>query len=117
MLPIAGVAPGANSAWATPHLRPEGAKARLVDGTEGYMARAKTEVDLDEQLLRAAEELSRRTGRPLADLIEEALRRLLNSPWQQAWGDNPEPLSEDEALARASSELDAARRDADGLSS
>lgn len=91
-------------------------KARLVDGTEGYMARTRTEVDLDEQLLRAAEELSRRTGRPLEELIEEALRRLLDSPWQQAWGENSDPLSEGEALARASRELDAARRDADSSS-
>jgi metal-responsive CopG/Arc/MetJ family transcriptional regulator len=62
------------------------------------MAKARTTVTLDEQVLRAVRVTAARTGRRDSDVIEEALRRhlgldLLERIWEKA------DLDEDEALA------------------
>ena len=64
------------------------------------MAKARTTVTLDEQVLRAVRVTAARTGRRDSDVIEEALRRhlgfdLLERIWETA------DLDEDEALALA----------------
>jgi hypothetical protein len=64
------------------------------------MAKARTTVTLDEQVLRAVRVTAARTGRRDSDVIEEALRRhlgfdLLERIWENA------DLDEDEALALA----------------
>jgi predicted transcriptional regulator len=73
------------------------------------MARRKTTLYLDDELLRAAAERAARSGRQESDVIEEALRRYLGLEsivrQIQARGD----LDEDESLAVAYNELDALR--------
>ena len=64
------------------------------------MAKARTTVTLDEQVLRAVRVTAARTGRRDSDVIEEALRRhlgfdLLERIWENA------DLDEAEALALA----------------
>jgi hypothetical protein len=78
------------------------------------MARRRTTVELDEQLLDAAEAEAERTGRSEADVIEDALRRHFEgrrpSVVDQVWARNAgNALSEDEALALARDELRAMR--------
>lgn len=78
------------------------------------MARRRTTVELDEQLLNAADAEAKRTGRSEADVIEDALRRHFEgrrpSVVDQVWARNAgSALSEDEALALARSELRAMR--------
>jgi hypothetical protein len=73
------------------------------------MARRKTTLYLDDELLQAAADLAARSGRQESDVIEEALRRYLGLESIvrriQARGD----LDEDESLAVAYNELDALR--------
>jgi predicted transcriptional regulator len=73
------------------------------------MARRKTTLYLDDELLQAAADLAARSGRRESDVIEEALRRYLGLESIvrriQARGD----LDEDESLAVAYNELDALR--------
>jgi hypothetical protein len=74
------------------------------------MARRRTTVELDEQLLEAAHVEAERTGRSEADVIEDALRRRFDarrpSVVDQVWDRNSgDALSEDEALALAYAEL------------
>jgi hypothetical protein len=73
------------------------------------MARRRTTLYLDDELLQAAAERAARTGRAQRDVIEEALRRYLGLETTvrriQARGD----LDEDESLALAYRELDAYR--------
>jgi hypothetical protein len=78
------------------------------------VARKRTTVELDEDLLDAARTEAERTGRSEADVIEDALRRRFGgrrpSVVDEVWGRNTEdPLSEDEALALAYGELKAMR--------
>jgi predicted transcriptional regulator len=73
------------------------------------MARRKTTLYLDDELLRAAAERAARSGRQESDVIEEALRRYLGLEsivrQIQARGD----LDEDESLTVADDQLDALR--------
>ncbi len=73
------------------------------------MARRRTTLYLDDELLQAATERAARTGRAQRDVIEEALRRYLGLETTvrriQTRGD----LDEDESLALAYRELDAYR--------
>jgi predicted transcriptional regulator len=84
-----------------------------LSGPSGWhthgMARRRTTLYLDDELLQAAAEWAARTGRAQRDVIEEALRRYLGLETTvrrtQARGD----LDEDESLALAYRELDAHR--------
>jgi len=73
------------------------------------MARRRTTLYLDDDLLQAAAERAARTGRAQSDVIEEALRRFLGLESVvrriQARGD----LDEDESLTLAYDELDTLR--------
>ena len=74
------------------------------------MARKKTTVYLDEELLRATKVAAARQNKREYEVFEEALRRylgleLLERIWQRA------DLTEEEALALAYSELEKARKE------
>jgi hypothetical protein len=77
------------------------------------VARRKTTVYVDEELLKAARMEAARSGRSDSDVLEEALRRLLRlDVADRVWARNvAEPLDPEEALALAYGELDAARRE------
>ncbi|HUP68569.1 MAG TPA: ribbon-helix-helix protein, CopG family [Acidimicrobiales bacterium] len=80
------------------------------------MARRRTTVELDEQLLDAADAEAERTGRSEDDVIEDALRRHFDgrraSVVDEVWARNAgDALSEDEALTLARSELRAMRQE------
>ena len=49
-------------------------------GGSPYVAPVKTTVDIDESLLREAEARARQQGKPLATVIEEALRSAIRAP-------------------------------------
>ena len=73
------------------------------------MARRKTTVYLDEDVLRAAKVLAARTGRHDYEVVEEALRRflgleVLSAAWERSG------LGEEEALRLAYAEVHRARR-------
>ncbi len=73
------------------------------------MARKKTTVYIDDDLLRATKVAAARRGRKEYEVFEEALRAYLGfGVLDQVWGKNT--LSEDEALTLAYKELHAARR-------
>lgn len=76
------------------------------------MARKKTTVYVDEELLRAARIEAATSGRSDSDVFEEALRRLLRlDVADRVWARNAaEPLDPDAALALAYAELEAVRR-------
>lgn len=74
------------------------------------MAKKKTTVYLDEELLRGAKVLAARTDRKDYEILEEALRRYLGvAVLERVWG--RVDLSDDEALEVARGELDAMRRE------
>jgi Ribbon-helix-helix protein, copG family len=75
------------------------------------MARRKTTVYVDEDLLRAARIEAARSGRSDSDVFEDALRRLLRlDVADRVWARNAaQPLDADEALALAYEELSLAR--------
>lgn len=74
------------------------------------MARKKTTVYLDEELLRGAKVLAARTDRKDYEVLEEALREYLGfAVLERAW--SRADLTDDEALQVARTELDAMRRD------
>lgn len=77
------------------------------------MARRKTTVYLDADLLRAAKMEAARSGRSDSDVVEEALRRLLGlDVADRVWARNSaEPLDADQALAAAYEELRAIRHE------
>ena len=76
------------------------------------MARRKTTVYIDEELLRAAKIEAARTDRSDSDVIEDALRRMLQlEVADRIWARNSaQPLTADQALTIAYGELDAARK-------
>ncbi len=76
------------------------------------MARKKTTVYIDEELLRAAKIEAARSDRSDSDVIEAALRNLLQlDVADRVWARNSaQPLSADDALALAYAELDAVRK-------
>ena len=72
------------------------------------MARTRTTVTLDEELLRALKVRGARTGKSDGEVIEQALRRELGFDLlEQLWERND--LSEDEAMALAAEAKDWAR--------
>ncbi len=78
-------------------------------GYSVYMARKKTTVYLDEEILRAAKVAAARQNKREYEILEEALRRylgmdLLERIWERA------DLTEEEALALAYDELEKARQ-------
>jgi hypothetical protein len=79
----------------------------------GGVARRRTTVELDEQLLDAARSEADRTGRSEAEVIDEALRLRFDarrpSVVDQVWARETGALSEDEALTLAYAELKAMR--------
>ncbi|MBV9282906.1 MAG: hypothetical protein JOZ41_22765 [Chloroflexi bacterium] len=76
------------------------------------MARKKTTVYLDEEVLRATKVMAARTGRPEYEIVDEALRRYLGlDAVATVW--NRSTLSEDEAMALADEELHAMRGERD----
>lgn len=79
------------------------------------MARRKTTVYLDDEVLRATKMLAARTGRQEYEIVDEALRRYLGLDAVAAVWERSTP-SEDDALALAYAELRAMReeRDHDG---
>ena len=76
------------------------------------MARKKTTVYIDEELLRAAKIEAARSDRSDSDVIEAALRNLLQlEVADRVWARNSgQPLNADDALALAYAELDAVRK-------
>jgi hypothetical protein len=76
------------------------------------MARRKTTMYIDAELLRAAKIEAARSGRSDSDVVEEALRKLLGlDVADRVWARNSaEPLDPDEALALAYRELHESRR-------
>lgn len=83
------------------------------------MPRKKTTLYIDEALLRAAKTEAARSGRSDSDVMEAALRNLLElAVVDRVWARNrAEPVSADEALAIAYDELDATRRSRRGRAS
>jgi len=72
------------------------------------MARKKTTVYLEEDLLRSARVMAARTGKRDYEVVEEALRRYLGmEAVERAWASGD--LSEDEALRLAVDEVHRAR--------
>lgn len=75
------------------------------------MAKKRTTVTLDEDVLKAVKLRAARQGLRESQVIEQALRdALLMSPLERMWA-KVDPLPEDEAMELALSEQKAARRD------
>lgn len=109
----------AHSLGVTGAERPRVATERSPTAGSGNMepmVRRRTTVELDEQLLNAADAEAKRTGRSEDEVIEDALRRhfegrrpsVVDEVWARNAGD---ALSEDEALTLARRELLAMRRE------
>jgi hypothetical protein len=76
------------------------------------MAKARTTLTIEEEVLRAAKVHAARTGRSDGEVIEEALRRLLGHDLlERVWARNSD-LSEDEAMALALEAQHATRKSA-----
>lgn len=74
------------------------------------MARTKTTVYLDPEVLRATRVKAARTGKRDSDIVEEALRRHLGlAVLDEIWAEND--LSEDAAMKLAYEELHAHRKE------
>ncbi len=96
--------------------------ASRQDGTLGSMARQKTTVYLEPGLLRATKTLAASSGRREYEVIEDALRAYMRSDEAAAgrrelrvmldrWAQADDGLPEDEALALATEEVHAYRRE------
>jgi hypothetical protein len=73
-----------------------------------YMARTKTTIYLEPEVLRAMRVAAARSGKRDSDVVEEALRRYLGlSLLDQVWAKSD--LDEEEALRLAYEELEAVR--------
>jgi Ribbon-helix-helix protein, copG family len=77
------------------------------------MARKKTTVYVDEDILRAARVMAARTGKRDSDIFEEALRAYTKADLFERVRSRSS-LTEDEALELAYEELHAMRRERDG---
>jgi hypothetical protein len=74
------------------------------------MARKKTTLYIDEQLLRMTRVLGARTGRSDSDVVESAIKRYVGiEALEAAWARNPD-LGEDEAMALAVEAVHESRR-------
>lgn len=77
------------------------------------MAKVKTTVYVDESLMREIRVAAARAGRPVSELVEEALRATtLRGVLERVWARNAD-LSEEEAWELATSELRAMRAERD----
>lgn len=77
------------------------------------MAKARTTLTVDEEVLRAVRIKAARTGKRDSEVIEESLRRDLGlDELERLWA-RVKPLPEREALDLAYSELDAMRKERD----
>jgi hypothetical protein len=73
------------------------------------MAKQKTTVYVEEDVLRAARVLAARTGRKDSEVVEAALRRYLGfEALERIWGRNPD-LDEDDAMELARAAVDEIR--------
>jgi hypothetical protein len=78
------------------------------------MAKQKTTLYLDEDVLRRTVAAAAGSGRDESDVVEDALRRYLGLDVDQFWARNAEnALDPDKALALANAELDAFRAERD----
>jgi hypothetical protein len=78
------------------------------------MAKQKTTLYLDEDVLRRTAAAAAGSGRDESEVVEDALRRYLGLEVDQVWARNAEnALDPDEALALAYAELDAFRAERD----
>jgi len=77
------------------------------------MAKVKTTVYVDADVMRAVRVSAARRGRPVSELIEEALREsTLIGVLERVWARNAD-LSEEDAMELANSELQAMRAERD----
>ena len=78
------------------------------------MAKQKTTLYLDEDVLRRTAAAAAGSGRDESQVVEDALRRYLGLEVDQVWARNGQSaLAPDEALALAYAELDAFRAERD----
>jgi hypothetical protein len=78
------------------------------------MAKQKTTLCLDEDVLRRTAASAASSGRDESEVVEDALRRYLGLEVEQVWSRNADnALDPDAALALASTELDAFRSERD----
>jgi hypothetical protein len=76
------------------------------------MAKTRTTLTVDEEVLRAVRIRAARTGKRDSQVIEESLRRDLGmDTLEQIWAKVRNPLSEEEAMKLAYSELKAMREE------
>jgi hypothetical protein len=78
------------------------------------MAKTRTTLTVDADVLRAVRIKAARTGKRDSEVIEESLRRDLGlSVFEEIWAKVKNPLSEEEAMKLAYSELRAMREERD----
>jgi hypothetical protein len=78
------------------------------------MAKQKTTLYLDEDVLRRTAAAAAGSGRDESEVVEDALRRYLGLEVEQVWARNEgNALAADEAMALAYAELDAFRAERD----
>lgn len=77
------------------------------------MARAKTALYIDEDLLRRAGSLAAQRGHAVEDVVEELLQRYVDVDdfMEAVWATSPDDLSEEESLELADREVHAVRRE------
>jgi hypothetical protein len=76
------------------------------------MAKTRTTVTLDEEVLRAVKIKAARTGRRDSEVIESALKRDLGTTWlDDVWARVENRLPEEEAMELAVTELHAMREE------
>jgi hypothetical protein len=78
------------------------------------MAKTRTTLTVDKDVLRAVRIRAARTGKRDSEVIEESLRRDLGmDTMERIWANVKNPLSEEEAMKLAYSELRAMREEQD----
>jgi len=76
------------------------------------MAKTRTTLTVDEDVLRAVRIRAARTGKRDSEVIEESLRRDLGmDTMERIWANVKNPLSEEEAMKLAIEEVKAVRRE------
>lgn len=81
------------------------------------MPKTRTTLTIDEDVLRSVRIKAARTGKRDSEVIEESLRRDLRlDTMERIWANVKNPLSEEEAMKLAYSELRAMREERDAAS-